>query len=163
MTALERLIKTASIDAAPHYRAMARESQMQFDHMIETIRFYADGKHFDEVADWNSFKMGEGPPPPELLDRGEIARNVLEVFPFTPPLPERPVGMKREDFVETITVTLPPIVIMVPKDACTPPLPDLTCATCGSGNLLRNVGYMRCGDCGHTFNYGVTETHLTPP
>ncbi len=36
------------------------------------------------------------------------------------PAPIPTPGMKREDFVETITVTLPPIVIMVPKDACTP-------------------------------------------
>lgn len=31
MTALERLIKTASMDAAPHYREMAKEAQRELN------------------------------------------------------------------------------------------------------------------------------------
>lgn len=64
-------------DLSPETAALIAARLNQWEQMREALRFYADGGHFSERDDWNCAKMGELPPPPELLDRGETAKAAL--------------------------------------------------------------------------------------
>lgn len=48
--------------------------------MKVALQWYAGGNHYEEDTEWNCAKMGDLPPPPKLLDRGEVAQAVLGKF-----------------------------------------------------------------------------------
>lgn len=90
MTALETLIRTASNDAAPHYRELAREAQRELEQLLLMK------KQRDDHSEWlrRSIMLGPEPIPPP--------------------------GMKREDVIEEITIQGPTFSMLVPKESCTP-------------------------------------------
>lgn len=43
----------------------------------KALAFYAGGGHFEEDTEWNCAKMGDLPPPPKIVDHGEVAQSTL--------------------------------------------------------------------------------------